>query len=80
MEDEYNDLTKEEYDKLYTKCKTVFTNVKIYQKFTCSHCKTRLTVDTPDVWFESAFCEVCGGLTVIEKAGMFTVISPPVEN
>lgn len=39
----------------------------IYQKFTCSHCKARQTMEEPNKFFRSGKCEECGGVTIITR-------------
>lgn len=41
----------------------------IYQKFTCSCCGARQTMDEPNVFYKSGSCQECGGLTDIEAKG-----------
>ena len=40
-----------------------------YQKFTCSQCGERLTMDVPNVLYTEGTCDKCGGLTNIEQDG-----------
>ena len=41
----------------------------INQKFTCSGCGKRLTVDKPNVLYKKAECEDCSTTTNIEETG-----------
>jgi len=49
-----------------------------FQKFTCSTCGQRLTMDEPNVFFAEGTCDQCGAVTDIVKQGcgytlMFTL-------
>lgn len=46
-----------------------------FQKFTCSHCGSRQTMDVPDTFYEEGTCEACGGLTEIKECGMMVIFS-----
>lgn len=51
----------------------------IFQKFTCSHCGARQTIDEPNKLFTSASCEECGKVTDITVSGCnYLVISPEI--
>lgn len=41
----------------------------VYQKFTCSGCGSRQTMDKPNVFFESGTCQKCNALTDIKAQG-----------
>lgn len=41
----------------------------IYQKFTCSHCGTRQTIDVPNTFYKEGSCEECHQITDIVKHG-----------
>lgn len=41
----------------------------IHQKFTCSGCGKRLTVDKPNVLYKKAACKECNVTTNIEETG-----------
>ena len=41
----------------------------VYQKFTCERCKERLTMDNPNVFYETGKCERCDHVTDIRKQG-----------
>jgi len=49
------------------------TGAKVYQKFTCSTCGSRQTIDQPNTFFAEATCEECGGVTQIKACGMMVV-------
>jgi DNA-directed RNA polymerase subunit RPC12/RpoP len=40
-----------------------------YQKFTCSKCGARLTMEEPNKFYETGTCDQCGHLTDIRKQG-----------
>jgi hypothetical protein len=42
---------------------------RIYQKFTCEKCGQRLTMDEPNVFYETGDCDQCGHVTDIRKNG-----------
>lgn len=55
--------------------KIIDENTMVLQKFTCSGCGARLTLEPPNVFFRSATCDECGALTNIEAQGCgFTVL------
>jgi len=39
----------------------------IHQKFTCRHCGSRQTMETPNIFYRSGVCEQCKGVTIISK-------------
>lgn len=41
----------------------------VYQKFTCSHCGNRLTIDVPNSFHKEGHCDSCGHMTNIEAQG-----------
>jgi hypothetical protein len=41
----------------------------IYQKFTCAGCGSRLTMDNPNILFETGSCDKCDTITDIRKHG-----------
>lgn len=41
----------------------------VYQKFTCSNCGNRLTMQEPDKFWLKGSCDKCFALTDIEAAG-----------
>lgn len=41
----------------------------VYQKFTCAGCGHRLTMDTPNKFFETGTCDRCPAVTDIRKRG-----------
>ncbi len=42
---------------------------QVFQKFTCSGCGNRLTMETPNVFFEQGTCDKCDAVTDIKKSG-----------
>lgn len=44
-------------------------NVDFFQKFTCSGCGQRLTIDEPNVLYETGTCDKCPAVTDIRKQG-----------
>ena len=43
--------------------------VNIHQKFSCSKCGARQTMEEPNKFFKTGRCEECGHMTNIEKQG-----------
>lgn len=41
----------------------------IWQKWTCSHCGSRQTMDTPNLLYRSGICQECGELSTIHVCG-----------
>ena len=41
----------------------------VYQKFSCSRCGQRLTMEVPNTFYPSGNCDKCGTLTDIKVAG-----------
>lgn len=44
-------------------------SIKLYQKFTCDGCGNRLTMDKPNVFFETGTCDNCPTVTDIKAKG-----------
>jgi hypothetical protein len=42
---------------------------KVYQKFTCAGCGTRLTIDEPNHFHRMGSCDKCNVITNIEQRG-----------
>lgn len=53
----------------------------VWQKFTCMHCGTRQTIETPNAFYTHGTCEECGKDTCIHKrgCGLMVAMSVPVE-
>lgn len=47
----------------------------VWQKFTCTHCGARQTMDIPNLMYEHGTCEECGKDTCIHKRGCGLVIA-----
>ena len=45
------------------------SGVDVYQKFTCSGCGQRLTMDVPNHFYEEGTCDKCPAVTDIKKQG-----------
>jgi hypothetical protein len=41
----------------------------VFQKFTCSHCGNRLTMEKPNIFYTHGTCDKCHQLTDIRAAG-----------
>ena len=41
----------------------------VHQKYTCSRCRNRLTIETPNVFHKTGTCDKCNAVTNIEKHG-----------
>lgn len=54
-------------------CKTarklVLDGHDVYQKFSCSNCGQRLTMDIPNHFYETGGCDKCGHITDIKTQG-----------
>jgi hypothetical protein len=46
-----------------------------YQKFTCAKCGQRLTMDIPNIIYETGTCDRCGHLTDIKSQGCNFLLS-----
>jgi hypothetical protein len=42
---------------------------RVYQKFTCSGCGKRLTIETPNVFHTQGTCDNCSAITNIARQG-----------
>ena len=53
----------------------------VYQKFTCSGCGARLTIDTPNTFHPEGTCDKCPALTNIKRDGcnFMAVSNGPVD-
>jgi hypothetical protein len=52
----------------------------IFQKFTCSGCGNRLTMDVPNKFFTRGTCDQCGTETNIQETGCnFLAVFPLTE-
>jgi hypothetical protein len=49
-------------------------NSKTYQKFTCSGCGQRLTIEEPNVFHAEGTCDRCPAVTKITKCNYMLVI------
>jgi hypothetical protein len=49
--------------------KLIENGCKVFQKFTCSGCGKRLTIDEPNIFYTSAKCDECPAITDIAKDG-----------
>jgi len=55
---------------VYNKAKKLAdTGAKVYQKFTCDGCGSRLTIEEPNVFHELGTCDKCPTVTDIKKKG-----------
>jgi len=61
----YNDYPID--DCLQTAQPYIDSGATVHQKFTCQHCKSRQTMETPNVFYRSGHCEKCNGITIITK-------------
>jgi hypothetical protein len=41
----------------------------VYQKFSCSNCGQRLTMDVPNTFYPEGNCDQCGHVTNIRETG-----------
>lgn len=46
----------------------------VHQKWTCHHCGSRQTMDTPNQFFRSGRCEACDKITIINKCNYMAVL------
>jgi transcription elongation factor Elf1 len=49
--------------------RAVKNGATVHQQFNCSHCGTKQTVETPNVFHKLGLCEECGHTTNIEQDG-----------
>lgn len=47
----------------------VDSGAELHQKFTCTGCGQRLTIDTPNLMFTEGDCDKCGTVTNIVETG-----------
>lgn len=50
-----------------------------HQKFTCSTCGSRQTIEEPNKFFTSGKCEECGNVTDIREVGCNYVLAGPAD-
>lgn len=43
--------------------------IDVYQKYTCSGCGQRLTMDKPNTFYETGSCDKCDTITNIKEKG-----------
>lgn len=65
---------KEVQDQLNERMKLLPPQSKFHQKFTCSGCGQRLTIDEPNVLHAEGTCDKCPAVTKIEKCNYLLVI------
>ena len=46
-----------------------------FQKFTCSHCNSRQTMDVPNTLYKSGRCEECQKVTEIKNCNFLAIFS-----
>jgi len=51
----------------------------VYQKFTCSLCNSRQTIEEPNKFYNVAKCELCGHISNIMETGCGLIVSGPPE-
>lgn len=47
----------------------IMRGATVHQKWNCSHCGTRQTMERPNAFFTQGICEECGKLTDILECG-----------
>jgi hypothetical protein len=58
------------FDEISKACEKIISQGHtIHQKFTCSGCKSRLTIDEPNVLYTTGTCDKCETVTDIQKQG-----------
>lgn len=59
------------FDEVVRKARAVIAqgSVNVHQKFTCSGCGIRLTIDEPNTFHEFGTCDQCGKVTNIRQRG-----------
>lgn len=58
------------FDEVFEKVKRLAEHgFDCYQKFTCAGCGARLTMDVPNVLYETGTCHECPATTDIRKSG-----------
>jgi len=53
--------------------------VRVYFKFTCTHCQTRCTFKAPSILYGHGTCYKCGKSTTVTAGGYLLVISPKLD-
>ena len=55
--------------------------IRVFQKFTCSHCQTRLTMAEPNTFFSQGTCDKCGATTEIRECNymLLRALGPGAE-
>lgn len=71
---EYNDFPLGEVA-MEAEERTKLTHGTAYQKWTCSHCGSRQTMDVPNTFYMSGICEECKKETKIEKCNYMLIMS-----
>jgi hypothetical protein len=46
----------------------------VFQKFTCSYCGERLTMEKPNIFYTHGTCDKCNHTTKIDKCGFMLVL------
>ena len=68
IEDEYNSYPIEIVTEMALK--QIQAGGIVFFKFTCGHCHSRQTFDTPNKLYERGICEECGKVSKITRAGL----------
>lgn len=55
--------------------KIVQSGGTVYQKFTCSCCGTRQTIETPNKFYRTGQCEECNTVTDLTECGFMALLT-----
>jgi hypothetical protein len=69
----YNDYPLE--DIVVEAVRLIAQGAKVHQKFTCAGCKRRLTVEEPNIFYQSGTCDNCNVITTIRACNYMIVWS-----
>jgi hypothetical protein len=74
----YQDFPLDEVVKAANEIVAQRPGTKIFQKFTCSGCGERLTIDVPNEFHPTGSCDRCPAITDIRKQGCnYMIVYPP---
>ena len=58
------------FDEVVAECQSkAAEGARMYQKFSCSKCGQRLTMETPNTFWHEGSCDSCGTVTDIKAQG-----------
>lgn len=79
MTEEYKDFPiiecVEQVSQRMKECQEQNIEMHVFQKWTCSHCNARQTMEEPNTFFTSGKCEECSQVTQIENCNYMATLS-----